>query len=96
MMQDAIVQAKSLLKPRELLEIRYEDFCADKLVITRQIAEFAELDWSQKFEESVKRFPVESQNFKWKTDLTAEQQKVLQDIEQEYLQHYRYLEPNSA
>ena len=94
MMQDAIVKAKSLLTRQQLLEIRYEDFCADKLAVTRQIVEFGELEWSQKFEESVKRFPVESQNFKWKTDLTAEQQKVLQDIEQEYLQHYGYLGPN--
>jgi hypothetical protein len=91
MMQDATVKAKSLLQPEELLEIRYEDFCADKFAITKQIAQFAELDWSQKFEQAVQSFPVESQNFKWKTDLTAEQQKILEDIEHKYLQYYGYL-----
>ena len=91
MMQEATIKAKSLLQPDELLEIRYEDFCADKLAITRQIAQFAELDWSQKFEHAVQSFPVESQNFKWKTELTVEQQRILEDIEHEYLQHYGYL-----
>ena len=91
MMQEATIKAKSLLQSDDLLEIRYEDFCADKLAITKQIAQFAELDWSQKFEHAVQSFPVESQNFKWKTELTVEQQRILEDIEHEYLQHYGYL-----
>jgi hypothetical protein len=91
MMQDAIAKAKALLSPDEILEIRYEDFCADKLSVTKQIAQFAELDWSRRFEQAVARFPVESQNFKWKTDLTDEQQRVLQEIEHKYLQYYGYL-----
>jgi hypothetical protein len=91
MMQKATVKAKALLNPDDFLEIRYEDFCADKLAITKQIVQFAELDWTQQFEQAVQNFSVESQNFKWKTDLTAEQQRTLEDIEREYLQHYGYL-----
>ena len=91
MMQRATVKAKSLLNPDDLLEIRYEDFCADKLAIRKQIARYAELDGPRKFEQAVQNFPVECQNFKWKTDLTAKQQTVLEAIEREYLQLYGYL-----
>ena len=91
MMQEAITKARSLIEPDALLEIRYEDFCAEKLTVTKQITQFAELDWSPKFEQAVQRFPVESQNFKWKTDLTDEQQRILEEIESEYLQYYGYL-----
>jgi hypothetical protein len=92
MMQDAVAKAKQALAHGDFLEIRYEDFCADKLAVTKQISAFAELEWSSKFEWAVQNFPVHSQNAKWKADLTVEQQRSLESIECKYLQHFGYFD----
>lgn len=91
MIQEAMVKAKSVLNDGDFLEIRYEDFCADKHAITKMVAQFAELNWSERFEQALQHFPVESKNSKWKTDLTVEQQKILEKVESRYLKHYGYI-----
>ncbi len=88
MIQEAMLQARSALCHDDFLEIRYEDFCANKSAITEQIVQFAGLVWSRRFKREVECFAVESKNSKWKTDLTAEQQKVLENVESRYLKHY--------
>jgi len=39
-----VFNTKSLIKNANFLEIRYEDFCADQLTITKQIIQFDKLD----------------------------------------------------
>jgi hypothetical protein len=84
-MQEAVAAAKTALCADNFLEIRYEDFCADKTAVTRRLLEFAGLDWSPGFERRVRAFPVANQNYKWRKDLTAEQQAILTDIQREHL-----------
>lgn len=89
-MQDAVIKAKSDLASADFLEIRYEDFCADKLDVTKKILQFAELEWTVQYVQSVRHFPVESRNYKWKTDLTTEQQSHLEIIQEHFLRIYGY------
>ena len=90
-MQEAVIKAKSLLNSEDFLEIRYEDFCEDKSAAIKQITQFGGLDWSSEFENFVRAFEVKNQNFRWKKDLTIEQQGILENIEYEYLKKFGYL-----
>jgi len=63
-----------------VLEVKYEAFCADPVGQLREIAKYCELDWDAKFETRLRRQYVESENNKWRTDLTEEQQAILQEV----------------
>jgi len=63
-----------------VLEVKYESFCANPVQQIREIANYCELEWDAGFEAHLKRQYVESENNKWRTDLTEEQQHILQDV----------------
>lgn len=90
MMQSAVEAASERIPASQFLQIRYEDFCADKLTTMRQVSEFAELEWTQGFARDVERYPAASTNFKWQSELTSEQQRILNEIEWPYLSKYGY------
>lgn len=78
------------LNENNFLTIRYEDFC-DNPVETMKIAtSFSELTWNHRFENAIKSFSLSSNNFKWKTDLTENQQKILNDVTIENLKRFGY------
>jgi hypothetical protein len=85
-----VEKASKSLPSSQFLQIRYEDFCAAKIETTRQITDFAELEWTPGFARTVERYPTETTNFKWQTDLTADQQRILQQVVQPYLEKYGY------
>ncbi len=91
MMQAAVEKARRLLDDSQFLQIRYEDYCAAPVDTLREVARFADLEWTDGFERDVRRHPAKSTNFKWKEDLTADQQRLLEDIERSYLEKYGYL-----
>lgn len=91
MMQSAVEKASHAVPASQFLQIRYEDFCADTPGAMRTITDFAELEWTPGFARDVERYPARSTNFKWQTELTAEQQRILQDIQQPYLSKYGYI-----
>jgi hypothetical protein len=63
-----------------VLEVKYEEFCADPLLQIKEIARFCELPWNANFESRIRSHYVESENNKWRSDLTEEQQAILQDV----------------
>jgi len=63
-----------------VLEVKYEAFCADPLRQIKEIAGFCELDWDAGFESRIRGQYVESENSKWRSELTEEQQAILQDV----------------
>ena len=73
-----------------ILEVRYESFCTNPLVEIKRIAEFCELEWSTRFEDTVRNFYVNSENDQWKKQLTEEQKTILQDVLYPYLVRYGY------
>jgi omega-hydroxy-beta-dihydromenaquinone-9 sulfotransferase len=90
MMQAAVETASRSLPASQFLQVRYEDFCADKLRTMREISEFAELEWTPGFARDVERYPARSTNFKWQSELTSEQQRILDEVERPYLTRYGY------
>lgn len=63
-----------------VLEVKYEAFCADPIVQLRDIARFCDLSWDARFEARLRRHYVGSENAKWRSDLTEEQQAILQEV----------------
>src|SRR5271166_3498096 len=77
---DQMAEVKRNYPHINILEVKYEDFCADPVRQLREIASYCELEWDAGFEAHLKRQYVESENNKWRTDLTEEQQHILQDV----------------
>jgi hypothetical protein len=89
-LMQAYERAKQLIPPSRLLEIRYEQLCADPLGVTRHAAQFAELEPSAGFERSVRGFRMANQNHKWREGLTSTQQAQLSECISECLQRWGY------
>ncbi|HJU25508.1 MAG TPA: sulfotransferase [Rhodanobacteraceae bacterium] len=86
----AMDEAAKDIDPARFMQVRYEDFIGDPVACYRKVAEFCELDWSARFEESITAVGLKTANDKWKEDLTTEQQTILQAVLAESLQRYGY------
>lgn len=86
----AYERARQVIPASRLLEIRYEELCADPVGITRQAAQFAGLEPSAHFERSVRGFRMVNQNDKWKQGLTPAQQAQLSECISDCLQRWGY------
>jgi Sulfotransferase family len=64
----------------DILEVKYEEFCADPVGQVREIARHCELEWNAKFEAKLRQQYVQSENSKWESELTPEQQAILQEV----------------
>ncbi|MGH8117545.1 MAG: sulfotransferase family protein [Rhodanobacteraceae bacterium] len=84
---DAAVQD---LAPRDLLQVRYEDFIADPAASFKAVASFCELDWSAPFERLIGRHRLATANDKWRENLTAAQQAILEQVLADSLRRYGY------
>jgi hypothetical protein len=60
------------------------------LRVFKDVIEFSELEWNQKFEESVGKYKVIDTNFKWKEELTYQQQTTIEKILGDLLRKYGY------
>jgi LPS sulfotransferase NodH len=88
----AIEAARQELEPARFLEVRYETLCAQPLEICRRVLEFADLPWSGEFDRQVKAASIRNSD-RWRDDLTAEQQAILEDLLHEDLLRYGYSAP---
>jgi omega-hydroxy-beta-dihydromenaquinone-9 sulfotransferase len=85
----AIEAARRQLDPSRYLEVRYEEFCERPLDVIQGILDFGELPRSASFEEHVKRTPIRDSN-RWRDDLTARQQQILEELLHEDLVRHGY------
>lgn len=90
MLMDAMELAKGQLAPENLLEIKFEDVCADPNRLFKQVVEFCELEWSPVFENRLKSYRLKLTNHKWKQELSKDQQRILNDVVREHLVRYGY------
>jgi omega-hydroxy-beta-dihydromenaquinone-9 sulfotransferase len=89
-LMDAMEASKPGLPPSQLLEVRYEDVCTDPVGLFRKAVEFAGLEWSSRFESTVRAQRLRSENEKWRKELTEKQQSVLEDVLGSRLARYGY------
>jgi hypothetical protein len=90
-LMSAFEAATRRLEPADLLEIRYETMCEQPLETFRAAAEFAGLRWTRAFESHVRRVKLRSGNDKWRTELTARQQHLLNACLEGTLRRWGYL-----
>jgi hypothetical protein len=83
-------EAKRRIPSDDILEIRYEDLCQDPVKSFRMAAEFSGLEWSPRFEATVRSFSFKNTNYKWQEHLNEAQQKVLNECLRNTLKKYGY------
>lgn len=86
----ALEAARRALEPMPFLEVRYEAFCQQPLETCRRVLEFAELPWPTEFERQVEAASIRDMTNRWRDDLTAGQQALLDDLLRDDLPRYGY------
>lgn len=76
LLHKAYLLSKNSIDNSRLLEVQYEDLCADPVAIMDESVKFCGLSWSSSFEKKVKSYSLRNTNYKWKDHLTPEQQEV--------------------
>ena len=88
---DAWREAKARIDPERVFEARYEDVCARPDEIFGEAARFCGLEYRKGlFDPVLERSPMRDSNYKWKKDLSAEQQACLNEILAEQLERDGY------
>ncbi|MCI0711454.1 MAG: sulfotransferase [Chloroflexi bacterium] len=87
----SIERGRQVLNDSQFFEFKYEDMCADTTSIFRQVCDFCELDWTPGFEAMLRRNPLNNTNYKWETELTPQQQAILNDVMRAGLVRYGYV-----
>jgi hypothetical protein len=90
MWMDAFERSKPFFDETNFLEIRYEDLYSDPVDVMKKAVAFSEIDWSPTFEKTIRQFQLRDENKKWKSNLTVQQQDVLQQVLADHLQRYGY------
>lgn len=87
---EAMDTAKNSVAAGNFYELRYEDFAVDPVGAFRRVVSFCGIDWSDRFERALRAYSISTANGKWRKDLTAAQQVVLQDVLAGALTRYGY------
>ena len=88
---DALQTAKQNIPDENFLEVRYEDLCAKPDDLLAEVLTFCDLEHKPDFLPMRRRETLHNANAKWQEELTPRQQALIEDVVQDYLQHYRYL-----
>jgi omega-hydroxy-beta-dihydromenaquinone-9 sulfotransferase len=86
----AMEAARRVIDPSLFLEVKYETFCEQPVESFRQVLEFAEIPWSDEFEGEIRAAHIRSTSNRWRNDLAAGQQAILDDLLAEDLRRYGY------
>lgn len=89
-LMDAAEEAKALVPADRLLEIRYEDLCADSDAVIDEVLRFTGLERSPAFERAFARFDLRSRNDAWRSALDPADAAALTDLLEPTLARYGY------
>jgi hypothetical protein len=87
---DQMTEVRRRFPHINILEVKYEAFCADPVGQLRGIAEYCELPWYADFEARLRKQYVGSENSKWQSQFTEEQQAILQQVLADYMVEQGY------
>lgn len=77
---DAVNESRSILGEQRLLEIRYEDLCADQFPMMERIVAHAGLEMAEELVAAITRDPLRSRNAKWREDLGPHNAGVVSSV----------------
>jgi hypothetical protein len=90
-LMDALEESKRFIDTDNFLDVKYENLCSDPISIFKEVTMFCDLDWTSAFEKAIRRYSLNSQNYKWQKELTSNQKDILQEVLYHYLRRYEYL-----
>jgi hypothetical protein len=90
MITEAVDRARQHVSHDNFLEVKYEQMCAEPLRVLSQVMSVCDLASHQRFEDAIRRIPFTNANDKWRTDLTAQQHLILEQVLRTRLDHYGY------
>lgn len=79
---EAMEKAKQTVKAANFMEVKYEDLCAAPTDVFKEVIQFCELEWLPDFERAVKKYSLQNSNDKWRQELTAAQQQIIEHFVQ--------------
>ena len=89
-LMDAFETTRDVVPAGQLLELRYEDLTAEPEWTVRRALDFCGLEPSRRVTGGLVGVTFPNRNEKWKKQLTAEQQRLLQKSLAEHLRRYEY------
>lgn len=92
----AMAAARQDVDPKLFFEVKYETLCDQPMETCRRVLDFAELPASVEFEREVQAASIKSTSNRWRDDLTAGQQAILDDLLREDLPQYGYVASEKA
>jgi hypothetical protein len=91
MLMDAFEEARESLRPEQWLQLRYEDFLDDRNSATREMLDFADLEWSPAFESGLRRYNFQQgRRDAFRTELDALDLAELEKSLAQHLKRYCY------
>lgn len=90
LLEQAFKAAIEKSEKNSVLSVKYENLCSNSLGVLKKIIKFCGLDWSQKFESCIREHKIYDANKKWKSELSENQKKNLQDCLKNYLDQFGY------
>jgi hypothetical protein len=90
LLMEAYEKACHSLDTEHLFNLRYEDLCTDPMSEFRKVIDFCDLTWCRSFERVVQKTRLVNTNYKWKQDLNGDQQKMVNEILEPWLNKLGY------
>lgn len=87
-LHNAMDIAQSKVDPNNIMQVKYEDLCHHPIDLFQDVIDFCELEWTQSFEAKLNQFEFRNTNYKWKQDLTPQQQNIVNSIFHRYCHEF--------
>jgi len=89
-LMDAAERSKSQLRHSHILEIKYEELCANPIPVFQRVADFCKIEWRADFEARLNKYKLINTNKKYQQELTDQQQNALENVLASHLTKYGY------
>lgn len=90
LVMEAVENARVEVADGDLMNVCYEDLCADDERSLRSIVEYMGLDWATEMDDALVRFPLRTRNDKWRDELGAHNAAIVNEVLRDTLPHYGY------
>jgi hypothetical protein len=90
LVMDVLERSRKEVDDGQLIDVRYEDLCADDRRSMQGIISHMGLDWAPELDKALRRFPLRNRNSKWREDLGEHNVAVVDDLLRVTLSRYGY------
>lgn len=92
LVMDAVEASRDEIRPERLLEIRYEDLCAEPYGMMERILAHCGVESSATLKNAMRRDPLRSRNARWREDLGPANAEILDSVLAGALGRFGYAE----